>query len=63
MKKKPLANPKKKSDPVSRYQSMQQQWTKSKFLKCGGQQGRKLELDRFQKWRTMTDVQNEKHSV
>jgi hypothetical protein len=49
----------KKSDPVSRYQSMQHEWGKSKFLK-GGNQGRKLELDRFNRWRVMTDNINTK---
>jgi hypothetical protein len=52
----------KKSDPVSRYQSLQHEWKKSKFLK-GGTQGRKLELDRFNKWRQLTDTANEKQAA
>lgn len=40
-----------KTDPVSRYQSMQNQWSQSAFLSKNGQTGRKLELDRFNKWR------------
>lgn len=40
--------PKKKNDPVTRYQTMQVEWAKSSFLqKTTGGKGRKLELDRF----------------
>ena len=54
----------KKSDPVSRFQSMQAEWGKQKFLKCGGDHGqRKLELDRFNKWRVLADTVNEKQAV
>lgn len=45
----------KKTDPVSRYQNIQNEWSKSVFLKKGGQNGRKLELDRFNKWRVLVD--------
>ena len=39
----------KKSDPVSRYQSMQNSWKSSKFLRThkGTKQGRKLDLAGF----------------
>ena len=47
-KKKPVA---KKNDPVSRYQSMQNEWSKSSYLAKSKTGGRKLELDRFNKWR------------
>ena len=47
-KKKPAA---KKNDPVSRYQSMQNEWSKSSYLAKSKTGGRKLELDRFNKWR------------
>lgn len=48
----------KKSDPVSRYQSMQNSWTKNKFLSKnkGTKQGRKLDLCGFNQWARM--VQN-----
>jgi hypothetical protein len=60
---KKAANPKKKSDPVSRYQNMQNQWQKSSFLKASGgtnnKQGRKLELDRFHKWSSLVHQHNQ----
>lgn len=40
-----------KTDPVSRYQNMRNQWSQNAFLQSNGQTGRKLELDRFNKWR------------
>lgn len=45
----------KKSDPVSRYQSMQNSWSKNKFLKQhkGTKQGRKLDLAGFNQWARM----------
>jgi len=46
---------KKKNDPVSRFKNIQNEWSKSKFLQKGGQTGRKLELDRFNKWRVLVD--------
>lgn len=51
---------KKKTDPVSRYQSMQNQWQRNNFLKSSdNKQGRKLELDRFHKWSSVVHAQNE----
>ena len=53
-KKKPVGK-NKKSDPVSRYQNLQHEWKKSNFLKgCSNKQGRKLDLDRFNKWNAFT---------
>ena len=56
-------NPKKKSDPVRRFQNMQNQWQKSSFLKASGgtnnKQGRKLELDRFHKWSSLVHQHNQ----
>jgi hypothetical protein len=49
------ATGKKKNDPVSRFKNIQNEWSKSKFLQKGGQTGRKLELDRFNKWRVLVD--------
>ena len=42
----------KKSDPVSRYQSMKNSWTKSKFLSKnkGTKEGRKLDLAGYNSW-------------
>ena len=52
---------KKKTDPVSRYQSMQNEWSKSSFLKkTTGGNGRKLELDRFNQWRKLADDENKR---
>ncbi len=50
--------PVKKADPVSRFQSMHHEWKKSTFLQAP--KGRKLELDRFNKWRQLADTVNEK---
>jgi hypothetical protein len=51
---------KKKTDPVSRYQNMQNQWKSSSFLKASdSKQGRKLELDRFHKWSTVVHAQSQ----
>lgn len=53
--------PKKKNDPVSRYQSMQNEWSKNNFLKkTTGGNGRKLELDRFNQWRKLADDENQR---
>jgi len=53
--------PKKKNDPVSRYQSMQNEWSKNNFLKkTTGGNGRKLELDRFNQWRKLVDDENKR---
>lgn len=48
----------KKSDPVSRYQTMKNSWSKSKFLSQhkGTKQGRKLDLAGFNQWAKL--VQN-----
>jgi hypothetical protein len=55
---KPLSK-KKKTDPVSRYQNMQNEWQKNHFLKTGNnKQGRKLELDRFHKWSSLVHAIN-----
>ena len=51
----------KKSDPVSRWQSLQHEWKKSSFLTQP--KGRKLELDRFNKWRQLADTVNEKQAA
>lgn len=41
----------KKTDPVSRYQNLQNDWKKNNLIKNGAtKQGRKLELERFNKW-------------
>ena len=49
----------KKTDPVSRYQNMQNQWKSSSFLKSSdNKQGRKLELDRFHKWSSIVHAHN-----
>ena len=51
----------KKNDPVSRYQSMQNEWSKNNFLKkTKGGDGRKLELDRFNQWRKLADDENKR---
>jgi len=43
-----------KTDPVSRYQNLQKDWKKQKFLKANrDKEGRKLDLDRFNKWSSM----------
>ena len=53
--------PKKKNDPVSRYQSIQNEWSKNNFLKkTTGGNGRKLELDRFNQWRKLADDENKR---
>lgn len=52
---------KRKNDPVSRYQSMQNEWAKNNFLKkTTGGNGRKLELDRFNQWRKLVDDENKR---
>lgn len=51
---------KKKNDPVSRYQNLRNEWSKSTFLKKHGPQGRKLELDRFNQWRKLADDENKR---
>eukprot|EP00347_Sterkiella_histriomuscorum_P006515 403352473 len=48
----------KKSDPVSRYQNMQNERKTIKFLKQDNKQGRKLDLDRFHKWSTLVHQHN-----
>jgi hypothetical protein len=54
--------PKKKNDPVSRYQTMQNEWSKISFLKkTKGGNGRKLELDRFNQWRKLADDENQRN--
>ncbi len=52
--------PGKKTDPVSRYQALQNEWSKSGFLNknTGSKQGRKLELDRFHKWSSIMHQHN-----
>ena len=55
-----LPTTRKKVDPVSRFHNMQNEWSKNTFLKNKGQQGRKLELDRFNKWRQLVDEDNKK---
>ena len=50
----------KKNDPVSRYQNLRNEWSKSTFLKKHGPQGRKLELDRFNQWRKLADDENKR---
>ena len=53
--------PKKKNDPVARYQSMQNEWAKSNYLKkTTGGGGRKLQLDRFNQWRKLADDENKR---
>ena len=45
---------KKKSDPVSRYQNLRNEWSKSTFLKTqGNKQGRKLDLAGFNQWKAV----------
>lgn len=55
----------KKSDPVSRYQAMQNSWTKNKFLSQhkGTKQGRKLDLCGFNQWARMVQSSNQKPVV
>lgn len=48
----------KKSDPVSRYQSLQNEWKKSKNLVSNNKEGRKLDLDRFHKWSSLVHAHN-----
>ena len=50
----------KKNDPVSRYQNLRNEWSKSTFLTKHGPQGRKLELDRFNQWRKLADDENKR---
>ena len=56
----------KKSDPVARYQQMQNSWKTSKFLKqsSGTKQGRKLDLAGFNQWKKIVQDSNKpvKHS-
>ena len=53
------AQPKKKADPVARFQNMQNQWQRNSFLKSSdNKQGRKLELDRFHKWSSLVHAHN-----
>lgn len=41
----------KKSDPVSRYQNMQNEWKSHRFLQStSNKEGRKLDIDRYHKW-------------
>lgn len=56
---------KKKSDPVSRYQQMQNSWSKNKFLSQhkGTKQGRKLDLAGFNQWARMVQSLNQKPVV
>ena len=57
---KKTAGPKKKTDPVSRYQNMQNQWKSNSFLKSSDSKyGRKLELDRFHKWSSLVHAHNQ----
>ncbi|CDW87870.1 UNKNOWN [Stylonychia lemnae] len=52
-------NVKKKTDPVSRYQSLQNEWKTNSFLKqSNNKQGRKLDLDRFHKWSSLVHAHN-----
>ena len=55
----------KKSDPVSRYQSMQNSWSKNKFLSKhkGTKQGRKLDLAGFNSWARMVQSSQQKPVV
>lgn len=55
----------KKSDPVSRYQSMQNSWAKNKFLSKhkGTKQGRKLDLAGFNQWAKIVQSSNQKPVV
>ena len=53
----------KKNDPVSRYQNLRNEWSKSTFLKKHGPQGRKLELDRFNQWRKLADDENKRSKL
>ena len=50
----------KKSDPVARYQSMQNSWKSSKFLRAnkGTKQGRKLDLAGFNQWKRIVQTHN-----
>jgi len=56
---------KKKSDPVSRFQAMQNSWSKNKFLSKhkGTKQGRKLDLAGFNQWARMVQSTNHKPVV
>ncbi len=41
----------KKSDPVSRYQNLQNEWKTNRFLKAtNNKEGRRLDIDRYHKW-------------
>ena len=41
----------KKTDPVSRYQNLQNEWKSNRFLnKSSLKEGRKLDIDRYHKW-------------
>ena len=51
--------PMKKTDPVSRYQSLQNEWKRSKNLVSNNKEGRKLDLDRFHKWSSLVHA----HSI
>ena len=48
-----------KTDPVARYQQMQNSWNSSKFLKKSGtKQGRKLDLEGFNQWKKIVQDSN-----
>ena len=56
---KKITNSKKKNDPVSRINSLKNEWQKNTFLKASSnKQGRKLELDRFHKWSSIVHAFN-----
>lgn len=59
--KKPVSKTqKKKSDPVSRYQNLSNEWRSNHFLKGNSnKEGRKLDLDRFHKWTTLVQTHNQ----
>jgi hypothetical protein len=52
----PKLNPAKKNDPVQKHQALKQAWKKQPGIE--GKQGRKLELDGFNKWAKMTHKHN-----
>lgn len=53
----PKSGNRKKSDPVSRFQNMSNEWQRSRFLKGNSnKEGRKLDLDRFHRWSTLVQA-------